>query len=139
MKWVLNSTCNQSHHWSLQEHDRKAELRYNSEAHSIRLNTGDRRLFFMERTGLLQQRILLRTEYSVVVGESHFRNRQSGTLILDGEKFSFTTENGRVQLFNRSHQLVAETTIDAPELLDPYEFSALLFGLGKVNAAAVTA
>jgi hypothetical protein len=133
MRWVLNNTFNQSHFWSLQEHDRKAELRYNKEAHSMRLNTPDRRLFFLERTGLRQQRILLKTEYSVVIGESHFRDSNSGTLIIDGEKFSFLTKEGLVSLFNNNRQLVAETTIESPEHLDLYEFSALLFGLEKAN------
>jgi len=139
MQWTLNNTCNQSHYWSLDGHDRKAELRYNKEAHSIRLNAGDRRLFFMERTGLRQQRILLKTEYSVVIGESQFRNSESGHLVIDGEKFTFARENGTVRLFNRDQRLIAESFIQSGEPLDLYEFSALLFGLGKVNSEVIAA
>src|SRR4051794_36357349 len=106
MKWILHRILNQSHYWTLSEQQPKAELRYNGEARSMQLNAGDRRLFFLERSGnFLHSRMRLRTEYSVIVGESDLpRNRRSGQLVLNGRKLSYRVRDNWLRLFNRNKQ-----------------------------------
>jgi hypothetical protein len=134
MRWVLHHTMNQSNVWTMNEPDANAELKYNKEGHSFRLKAGDKRLFFLERKGLFQNRMLLKTEYNVVVGETNFtRNGHAGQLEIDGEKFNFTIKGNELHLFNKDHKLVDITTINELSQLDMYELSALLFGLGRIS------
>ena len=134
MRWDLTNTLNESHHWTLNEDEAKAGLRYNKEAHSIRLTTNDRRLFFLEKTGVLQSKILHRTEYSVIIGESYFeKNRLSGIMIVNENKYSFTISGDRLKLFDRKKQLVSEINVDHIQQLELFEFAALLFGSGLVR------
>jgi len=133
MRWDLVKTLNFSHHWILNDDEASAGLRYNKESHSIRLTTNDKRLFFLEKTAGLQNKILLRTEYSVITGESHFGNsRHSGVLIVNENKYSFSVEKDHLKLFDRHHEMVIDTNVDGLGQLDLYEFSALLFGSGLV-------
>jgi hypothetical protein len=133
MRWVLSNTLNQSHYWILNGSDPKVELRYNSEAHSIRLNIPDKRLFFLERGGFLQNRILLKTEYNVVAGEHYCsRNWRTGILIQDKQKLSFSVDSDRLLLWTRQKELFVESTIEGLKGLDLFEFSGLLFALGKI-------
>lgn len=134
MKWVLHNTMNLSHFWSLQENDSRAELRYNKESHSLRLNASDRRLYFMDRTGLFQSKVIFKTEYSVLVGECFFiRNREAGILVLDGEKFNFNIHGDHLQVLNRDKKMILDSCIDEMEQLDLYEFSALLFATVRIR------
>lgn len=131
MRWDLTSTLNDSNHWTLSEDERKAGLRYNKEARSLRLNTDDRRLFFLEKTGVVQSRILLRTEYSVIIGESYFgKNRLSGILNVNENKYSFNITGDRLKLLNRKKELVSEIHIPHIQKLELFEFTALLFACG---------
>ena len=100
----------------------------------MRLTAADKRLFFLERTGMFQTRILLKTEYSVVVGEAYFiKSWSQGILVLDGTKFKFSVKNKQLSIFDRQKQLVAESKIEDFDKADVYEFSALLFGLAWVS------
>jgi hypothetical protein len=133
MRWDLIKTLNDSHHWMLHDDDAPAGLRYNKESHSIRLTTDDKRLFFLEKTGVLQSKMLLRTEYSVITGESYFgNNRLSGILVINENKYSFTVEKDHLKLFRRHHEMVTDTNIEGLGQLDLFEFSALLFGSGLI-------
>lgn len=129
MRWDLTNTLNDSNHWVLNEDKAKAGLRYNKEAHSIRLNTDDRRLFFLEKTGVLQSNMLLRTEYSVVVGESYFgKNRLSGIMVVNENKYSFEVKDDRLKLFNKQKkEVVSDIHIKYIQNLEQFEFAGLLF------------
>jgi len=134
MRWELNPLLNHFHHWTLFKNNPIAELKYNKESRSMRLTAADKRLFFLERTGVFQTRILLKTEYSVVVGETHFiKNWSQGFLELDGNKFKFIVKNKQLSVFDRQKQLVAECTMEDLGKVDVYEFSALLFGLVRIT------
>jgi hypothetical protein len=133
MRWDLMKTLNDSHHWALHAAEVSAGLRYNSEAHSIRLATDDKRLFFLEKTGMIQSKIILRTEYSVIIGESFFgKNRLSGILVLNENKYSFKLEKDHLKLFNRHKEMIFESQIDGIDHCELFEFAAMLFGSGLV-------
>lgn len=129
MKWSLVSKMNNSNFWTLQDNEKlRAEMRYNRDAQSIRINAGDRRLYFLEQIGYLQNRMELKTEYSIVIGETYFnKDHLSGITILDGQKYSFTIEDDQLNLFE-NHRSKTTVSIEHLDQLDVYEFSALLFG-----------
>ena len=135
MKWNLTYSVNDFHQWSLNEDQLKVGLRYNSEAHTLRVHSDDKRLFFLERTGgVLQSRILLRTDYSVEIGEAYFeKNRHSGQMVLNEKKYSFKVDGSYLKLYNREKKLVFEIDIADIDNLELFEFSALLFGTGIVT------
>jgi len=69
MRWALTQSTNQLRSWQLKENEFIAALKYNKKAHSFRIAASDKRLFFIEKTGFLQNKFLVRTEYSVITGE----------------------------------------------------------------------
>ena len=134
MKWNLTYSVNDFHQWALNEDEIKVGLRYNGEAHSLRVHSDDKRLFFLERTGVLQSRIILKTEYSVEIGEAYFeKNRHAGIMVLNEKKYSFKVVGNYLKLFNRQKELVFEIDIADIDNLELFEFSALLFGTGIVT------
>lgn len=128
MRWEITKTLQGSHYWKLQESELEATLRYNNESHSIRLNTTDKRLFFLEKAGVLQPKMMLETEYSVMIGESYFnKNRSMGALVVNDLKFTFTITGEEVHFYDRQKQLLAELTIPGVNELELFEFTALTF------------
>ena len=134
MKWELTKTLNGSDYWTLIGNDEKAILRFNEQANSIRLIRDNQRLYFMERKGVLQSKVMLRTEYSVVIGESFFgRNHLSGIVNLQQLKYSFRLNGDQLTLKNRNKEAVSELTIPGVKYLELFEFSALLFGTALMS------
>ncbi|MEJ7626869.1 MAG: hypothetical protein WKF35_08400 [Ferruginibacter sp.] len=130
MKWSLVSKMNNSDFWVLQfNEDVVAELRFNKDAQSIRLHNGDRRLYFLEQINFHQVRIELKNEYSIVIGECFInKNRSAGTLLLDGEKYTFKSIGLNIVLSDRNEKTISNLLFTQKEDLDILEFSALLFG-----------
>ena len=137
MRWTLTRTLQHSHYWLLEGTEMPAELRYNSEAHSIRLNSRDRRLYFLEKTGFLQNRFFLRTEYSVIVGES-YHGKGNASIVLNDEKLFYRAGGNDLVLFKRGGEPVASCSIDGLQQMDPYELQALLSALFRNYQAAAT-
>ena len=77
----------------------------------------------------MQNKVLVKTEYSVIAGECYFmKKKQAGALTLDGDKFSFEVNQNQIQFFSRG-KIVAQSEIEDFEKLDDLEFTALAFGL----------
>ena len=129
MQWTLESKMNKSNFWILQHNEKsKAQLRYNREARSIRLQAGERRLYFLEQVWHANNKIELQTEYSIVIGEIQMnRERLSGNVIMDGQHYTFTTEKDQVHL-QENTRTIKTVIIEDTSGLDFFEFSALLFG-----------
>jgi len=133
MKWELTKTLNGSDYWTLIGKDEKVILRFNDQSNSIRLISDNQRLYFMERKGVLQSKVMLRTEYSVVIGENFFgRNRLSGIINLHQQKYSFRLTGDLLTLKNKNREAIAELMIPGVKYLELFEFSALLFGTALV-------
>lgn len=132
MRWALTQTTKQFHCWKLEGLDFSAEVKYNKEVHSFRIMADDKRLFFIERTGLLQQKFLLKTEYSVVLGETHSRSWESGAAIYKGRKFHYTLKENLFIVVSRKQEVSFAIEIDNTLKHDPFEFCVLLFGTLKI-------
>lgn len=135
MRWALTESTNQFHCWKFELAENTAELKYNKKASSFRITAGDKRLFFIERTGLLQIKFLVRTEYSVLIGEVYpVRNWHSGIIALENKKYNYWIKDNLLVLSSKKEGL--SIAIEANDIgkTDQHEFCALLFGTLRVMA-----
>ena len=134
MRWDLTKTANGLRHWKIIDEEPTAILKYNNEAHSIRLNSDDKRLFFLEKTGILHTRILLKTEYSVLAGVIHFeKNKSSGDFEVHEDKYVFhVTDNRLILLEKQKKKILAGIDIKDLQELESFELSALIFASALV-------
>lgn len=135
MKWALLQSTHQFRYWKLEDESFSAELKYNKDAQSFRIASKDKRLFFLERTGFLHQKFLLRTEYSVIAGEVlPIKNRRSGIAVYENKKYSFLVKDDLLIVSDKKQDYSTVTRLaDHIELGGP-EFYALVFGTLKVLA-----
>jgi len=127
MKWILSSSAPTVQHWTLLDRSPLMELTFNSSTQSVRLITGMRRVFMLEQTGMFRNRIILKTEYSIPVGQIHFvRNNQSGDLLIDNEKFYFQIKEGILYLRDRERKVLEHYELELQN--EELELSALIFG-----------
>jgi hypothetical protein len=129
MRWALTEATNQFHSWRLELNDFTAELKYNKKANSFRINAGDKRLFFIEKTGLLQNKFLIRTEYSVITGEIYpVRNWQSGIVILENKKRNYFVQDNLLIVSSKKDDFSIAIEINDVDKTEQEELFALLFG-----------
>jgi hypothetical protein len=134
MKWTLIKQVNQADHWLLEDTEHPVELRYNSQARSFWLNTGQRRLYFLERTGFFQSKMLIAREYNVHAGECYFiRNRFAGILQIENNKYEFKVSGDHIKLSLKNKLPFGHITIKGPDTLDNFEFVALLFAFANLQ------
>jgi hypothetical protein len=135
MRWALIQATNQFHYWKLEQDDSSSDLKYNANALSFRLNAGDKRLFFIEKAGFLQNKFLIRTEYSVVTGEIlPMKNWRSGIVVLENKKYNFSLQENSIILSSKKEGILSPIEITETQSLTPPEFYALLFGALRVIA-----
>jgi len=140
MKWALTRYANQLHYWTLEHDESIAQLKYNKPAQSFRLTASDKRLFFIEKTGFLQNKFLVKTEYSMVTGEIlPVRNWHSGIAIFENKKYHYFLKEDLLVLSLKKENFSHAIAIDNAEALDQPELCALLFGTLRVIAKSHTA
>jgi hypothetical protein len=133
MRWALTQSTNQFHYWKLEQHESFTELKYNKQAQSFRQIARDKRLFFIEKTGFLQHKFLLRTEYSVVAGEVFpLKKWRSGIIVFEGKKFQFLFRDGFLVVSSKKQEFYLEIEIPDSKGIDQQELYALLFGTLRV-------
>jgi len=104
-----------------------AGFKYNRQSLSVRINSGQKRVFFIKSAGLLQNRILLATEYGVEIAENHVKNRNKGFIQLGHEKFHYTFNEETITLLNKAKQPLLELALQQTKSIDNYAMSAILF------------
>ena len=124
----MNSiTRNQSSFVLQTDHKEIANVKYNRENNSIRIFSSERRLFFLNNAGLLQNKILLTTEYGVTIGEIYpVKNNQKGVLHLGDHKFHYSIEKNLLGISDKRRQPVLNFNLEG-ELPDNYELAGILF------------
>lgn len=79
---------------------------------------------------MLQNKIILETEYGVQIGENYFiKHQNKGMLHLANDKFSYKIDDTGINLFDRHKNPVAHFALDKATGLDSYEISGLVFSL----------
>lgn len=105
-----------------------ATIKYTAQSQSVRLQSNERRVFFLEEVGLLQSKILLKTEYGVQIGENYYTKQQhKGVLYLSKEKFSYSIEADAINIRHKRQQMIFQ--LDNAIALNAQDVSALLFSL----------
>lgn len=130
MKWVLSQATDEFHHWLLQKQEGTRSLIVNLHRLSLRLIGVSKRLFFLQVHGFLQKKILLRSEYGVVLGETAFSSKPSpGQLTFNGQKFFHRIEEGQLVLLDNEKKPLGKSELAGGEQMNKFEFYSLLFGL----------
>lgn len=107
-----------------------ADFKYNRSSNSIRIHYTQKRLFFLSQEGFLQNKVLLKTEYGVHIGENaYIKNQRKGTMHLSEKKFQYTIGQDGVQLFDRKKELLANVSFDGAANADSHEVSVIMFSL----------
>jgi hypothetical protein len=140
MKWVLSHATDDIHHWQLQKENGSKSLIFHQQRLSLRLSGLSKRLFFLNVQGFLKKKILLRTEYGIVIGEAPFAEKSlTGQLILNGQTFFYRLEKAQLFLLDSEKQLMARCDLLPEATVEKVEFYSLLFGFAWfLTADAVT-
>lgn len=133
MRWVLTETSIQFRVWKLESVEFAAELKYNKKASSFRITADDKRLFFIEKKGMLQSRFIVRTEYSVSTGEVYpVHNWHSGMVTLENKKYNYRIKDNLLILSLKKEDFSAAIEVNEIEKTGQEEICALLFGTLRV-------
>jgi hypothetical protein len=133
MRWLLTDPFNQHRFWKLEDEQFIAELKYNVQAQSFRLASGDKRLFFIEKAGFLQNKYFLKTEYSIVTAEvSPAKDWHSGFIVIASKKFNYFLKNDLLTLSSKKEIFSMSIEISNANDINQSELFALLFSSLKV-------
>lgn len=129
MRWVPSHQASDHHRWELQTANQPAQFNYNPQNHSIRIKAKTTRLFFLEEAGnFFGKKVLLRSEYGLVMGEAQATHtKKGGTLLLYGEKFFYRWTAGSLTLLDRQKKPLSETGIELRQDADTLEQMAFVF------------
>ena len=107
-----------------------ASVKYNRQNNSIRIFSSERRVFFLDDVGLLQNKILLNTEYGVTIGEVYpTRNHHKGVVHVGDNKYSYTIENNMLEIYDKRRRPVINYNLSDANTLDNYEVAGILFAV----------
>ena len=105
-------------------------VKYNRQNNSIRIFSAEQRLFFLDDVGLLQNKILLNTEYGVTIGEVYpTKNHHKGVAHIGDKKYTYTIENNMLDVYDRKRQPVLNFNLADSDALDNYEAAGILFAV----------
>ena len=107
-----------------------ASVKYNRQNNSIRIFSSERRLFFLNDVGVLQNKILLNTEYGVTIGENYpTKNHHKGVIHVGDKKYTYSLENNMLEIYDRSRKPILNFNFSEADTLDNYEASGILFAV----------
>jgi hypothetical protein len=128
MKFLLTERTPLFHRWSLQSIEPFAEIKYTLESKSVRIQFEEKRLFFLEMRGPLQQKLHVKSEYGVVLARIDLpKSAGMGIVTLDDTSFHYDIYNAAIKLFNLQNNLLTECTIEPYENIPNFELAALTF------------
>jgi hypothetical protein len=124
----LNRTNN---HFSFSKEDKVvADFKLNIQSSSFRLNATTKRLFFIESSGLLQNKTVLKTEYGVEIGEwIALRSIKSGFVTLNAKKLNYRITGQEFRITDKSKQTVAVCDFSYLKEFEKPELAAILFSI----------
>jgi hypothetical protein len=134
MRWNLTQSTSQFNRWKLEQTE-TAEIKYNKESHSFRIIASDKRLFFLDKTGFLQNRFLIRTEYNVIAGEILPRKPHSGLVIFENKKYNYLIKEDSIVVYSKKGDFSLTIRINGTAVSGQTELYALLFGTLRLAIA----
>lgn len=140
MKWVLSHQSREYRRWILRNAEDEAEFTYHVYNHSVRIKAKTLRLFFLQQIGFLQKKILLRSEYGVVVAEAQAANRgRIGTLLFDNRKLAYRFDGKELLIFDKERKVIAEQRIECRDDTGKLEEMAFVFMAAWMAVSAADA
>lgn len=100
--------------WQLQSDGGTIDFKYNKNLQSIRINSQERKVYFIEETGIFFSHLHFLNEYSLPVGDLYFDHPQhlTGLVSTQNEKFRFEKTVTRVLLYDRKKNLAGSIQLD---------------------------
>jgi hypothetical protein len=127
MRWIEQERTNGFHFWTLEENRSIATLKFNPESKTFRLQYINHHLFFLEYTGVLQQRVALKSEYGVVLGKVQLQKHwQTGTIIVNDLKYYYSADHLYIHLYDKNKQLITNLAVDQINELSILELMSLV-------------
>ena len=105
MIWKLSAEGAVKHYQLAQNDHIMAHAKLNELTGSMRIECGERRLFFISRKGAGQSRFQIANEYGFVVGSYEAMDRFTGSVRVDDQTFLFSNDKDNVRLYDQQHQL----------------------------------
>lgn len=114
MKWVLSHQSSEHHRWQLRDAAEPALFTYHLQNRSVRIKAKTARLFFLEMaTAFFHKKILLRSEYGILVGEAQLAPAgKLAALTLDDRKYYYCWEDQDLLLYNRDKSLLQKLRVE---------------------------
>lgn len=98
MKWVMVSNSSSGKHFELwKEGTKLVSLTISTCTKISRIECAtEKRLFFIEKKGFLQNRTVIKNEYGILMGELHGETWEAdrGFIELDGRKYAYSLDTG---------------------------------------------
>lgn len=137
MKWVLTHQSAGYHRWLLSEAEQPAQLTFNLQNNSLRIKAQKARLFFLELTEkFFGKKVLLRSEYGVVLGEAAWSGgRKRGTFWLNGGRYFYSWSHQRLSLFDKNKKPLFDATVECRKDTSRLEVFAFLFSTAWLHSA----
>jgi len=96
----------------------------------MRIYSAERRLFFLNSVGLLQNKILLNTEYGVTIGEVYpIKNHRKGVLHIGEHKFNYIIEQNMLHLQDKRRKPLISFSFTDTETTSSHEAATIVFTL----------
>jgi len=123
----LNRTNN---HFSFSKEDKVvADFKLNIHSSTFRLNAATKRLFFIESSGLLQNKTVLKTEYGVEIGEwITLRSIKNGFIKLNDQRLDYQIIGQQFRITNKK-QIIVVCDFSNLKELEKLELAAILFSI----------
>lgn len=136
MKWVLSQQSLDHHRWLLQDAQEPAQFTFNHHHNSIRIKGKSNRLFFLEVKGLFQKKVLLRSEYGVVFGETQLLSQKDVFIFMNDQKYAYQWQNGQLSFLDKNGNTISTFSVEHVQL-DRLEQLALVFASAWILFANV--
>lgn len=129
MKWVLSHLSDEHQKWELHDAPEPAQLTYNLQHQSLRIRSKTSRLFFLESSGRFQKKLVLRSEYGIIIGEAAVAPQDTeASLTLNDTRFYYRFSEHQFFLLDKNHEVISMADVDQPGLPHRMTMYALLFG-----------
>jgi len=136
MKWVLSQQSLDHHRWLLQDAQEPAQFTFNHHHNSIRIKGKSNRLFFLEVKGLFQKKVLLRSEYGVVFGETQLVTQKEVFILMNDQKYGYLWQDNQLTFLDKHRNVLSSFTIEQAQL-HGLEKLALIFASAWILFANV--
>jgi hypothetical protein len=134
MKWVLSQQSLEHNRWLLQDAQEPAQFTFNHHHNSIRIKGRSNRLFFLEVKGVFQKKVLLRSEYGVVFGETQLVPQKDVFIFMNDQKYNYHWKDDQLCFLDKNGNIISTFAVEHTQL-HRIEQLALIFASAWISFA----